>query len=335
MSLDQPQPSRASSVNVAAKNNHRNSAVYDRIGERIVYPTSGNVHVFDKTRNQVEVFHEHDSTVLAICASSSLIATADENTIWIWDPLTNSEIAMLTHRSQQHISSISFSPDGGSLVAVCSGGLFVWMAQSGDWSASKLAYQALSGRDKVHFVLFDVGKRNFVVSGGRKHVNFWTESNATLTVKKGLLSEMCINDTFTCGVSVNKTMLITGTKSGSLVFWEENVIVKEVPAHNGSVMALRACPEGFISGCAQGVVILWSIAKLEKIASYNISSSPIGSIDMIAHSHRSKTTKILIRTEAGDIYEVSCITGKVFLLRKLVDSETVISVEPNPIGTSG
>jgi WD40 repeat protein len=291
--------------------------------------------VFEKATNHVEVFHEHDSTVLAICASISLIATADENTIRIWEPQTNIEIVMLTHKSQQHISSISFSPDGRSLVAVSSGGLFVWMAQSGDWSATKLAYQTLSGRDKVHFALFDVGKRNFIVSGGRKHVYFWTESNATLTVKKGLLSEMCINDTFTCGVSVNKTMLITGTKSGSLVFWEENVIVKEVPAHNGSVMALRACPEGFISGCTQGVVILWSIAKLEKIASYNISSSPIGSIDMIAHSHRSKTTKILIRTEAGDIYEVSCITGKVFLLRKLVDSETVISVEPNPIGTSG
>ena len=71
---------------------------------------------------------------------------------------------------------------------------------------------------------------------------------------------------------------------------------------------------------------------MKKVASYNIASSPIGSIDMIAHSYRSKTTKILIRTEAGDIYEVSCVTGKVFLLRKLVDSEAVISVEPNPIG---
>ena len=332
VSLDQPQPSRASSVN--SDKLICNSAMYDQIGERIVYPTSGNVHVFDKTTNHVEVFHMHDSTVLAICASKSIIATADENTIRIWDPQTNTEIVMLTNKSQQHISSISFSPDGRSLVAVSLGGLFVWMAQSGDWSASKLAYQTLSGRNKVHFALFDVGKTNFIVSGGRKHVNFWTERNATLTVRKGLLSETCINDTFTCGVSVNEKMLITGSKSGSLVFWEENVIVKGVPAHNGSVTSLRACPEGFISGCAHGVVILWSIGavKHEKVASYNIASSPIGSIDMIAHSHRSKTTKILIRTEAGDIYEVSCVTGKVFLLRTLVDSEAVIYVEPNPIG---
>ena len=100
--------------------------------------------------------------------------------------------------------------------------------------------------------------------------------------------------------------------SGSFVIWEETKIVKEIQAHNDCVMSLRACPEGFISGCAQGVVILWS-ANLQKVASYDVfaksTSSPIGSIDMISHSNRYETTKILVRTESGDIIsEISCVT---------------------------
>jgi microtubule-associated protein-like 6 len=310
------------------------SALYDLVDQRVMYPLLGNVEVFDKRRHDTDVpiesFRKHDATVVAICASNSrlLVATADEKTIRLWDPQTHVEVATLSHERQRNISSLSFSSDDMKVVSASSGGLFVWIAMNGDWSDARLAFHTLAGREKVNFALFDAG-RNSIVSGGRRHVNFWSERHSTL-----VLSKNCINETFVCGVSVNEKLLITGTMSGSFVIWEETKIVKEIQAHNGCVTSLRACPEGFISGCAKGVVILWSV-NLQKVASYDVfaksTSSPIGSIDMISHSNRYETTKILVRTESGDIYEISCVTGKVFLLCKIGSSEAAPSAEPNPI----
>ena len=300
------------------------SALYDLVDQRVIYPSSGNVQVFDKGRHDTDVpiesFRKHNATVVAICTSNSRR-----------DPRTSVEFATCIH--QQNISSLSFSSDDMKVVSASSGGLFVWIAMNGNWSDARLAFHTLAGREKVDFVLFDAGRNN-IVSGGRRHVNFWSERHSTLHLSKGVLSKNCINQRFVCGVSVNEKLLITGTKSGSFAIWEKTKIVKEIQAHNDCVMSLRACPEGFISGCAQGVVILWS-ANLQKVASYEVfaksSSSPIGFIDMISHSNRYETTKMLVRTESGDIYEISCVTGKVFLLCKIGSSEAAPSAEPNPI----
>jgi WD40 repeat protein len=315
------------------------SALYDLNDERVIYPLSGNVEVFDKRRHAtdipVESFQKHDATVVALCISNSrlLVATADIKTIRIWDPQTCAEIATLSNERQRNISSLSFSFDDMKVLSVSSGGLFLWMAINGDWSDTRLAFHTLAGREKVHFALFDAGRNN-IVSGGRRHVNFWSERHSTLVLSKGVLSENCIHETFVCGVSVNESLLITGTRSGSFVIWKETKIVEEIKAHNDCVVSLCACPEGFISGCAKGVIILWS-ANLQKVASYDVfaksTSSPIGSIDMISHSNRCETTKILVRTESRDIYEISCVTGWVSLLCKIGSSQAAPYAEPNPI----
>ncbi|KAL3794334.1 hypothetical protein ACHAW5_009894 [Stephanodiscus triporus] len=316
------------------------SALYDLVDQRVIYPLSGNVEVFDKRRHaatvHVESFQKHDATVVAICSSNSrlFLATADVKTIRVWDPRTFVEVATLSNERQKNISSLSFSSDDVKIVAVSSGGLFVWLAVNGDWSDTKLAFHTLAGREKVHFALFDLGGN--IVSGGRRHVNFWSEnqSTSTLVLSKGVLSERCISETFVCGVSVNDTLFVTGTKSGSFVIWKEMKSVKEIQAHNDCVTSLRVCLEGFISGCAKGIVILWS-ANLQKVASYDVATkstySPIGSIDVIAHSNRCVTTKILIRTESREIYEISCVTGKISLLCKIGSSQAYPSVEPSCI----
>jgi WD40 repeat protein len=315
------------------------SALYDLVDQRVIYPLSGNVEVFDKRRHATDVpiesFRKHDATVVAICTSNSrlLVATADEKTIRLWYSQTSAEIAMLSHERQRNISAVSFSSDDMKVVSASWGGLFIWIAMNGDWSDARLAFHTLAGREKVNFALFDAGRNN-IVSGGRRHVHFWSERHSMLALSKGVLSKNCIDETFVCGVSVNDKLLITGTKSGSFVIWEETKIVNEIQAHNDCVMSLRACPEGFISGCTKGVVILWS-ANLQKVASYDVfaksTSSPIGSIDMISHSNRCETTKILIRNKSGDIYEISCMTGKVSLLCEIGSSQAAPSAEPNPI----
>ncbi len=210
---------------------------------------------------------------------------------------------------------------------------YLWMANNGDWSDTRLAFHTLAGREKVHFALFDAGRNN-IVSRGRRHVSFWPERHSTLVLSKGVLSENCIHEAFVCGVLVNESLLITRTKSCLFDIWKEMKIVEEIKAHNDCVVSLWACPEGFISVCAKGIVILWS-ANLQKVASNDVfaksTSSPIGTIDMISHSNRCETTKMLILTESRDICETSCVTGIVSLLCKIGLNQPAPYAEPNPI----
>ncbi|KAL9191598.1 hypothetical protein ACHAXT_001304 [Thalassiosira profunda] len=300
------------------------SAVYDQTGQ-VVYPSSGNCIVFDKKQNCHEPqqsFQQHESTVTAICSSHSkqLLASGDATGVRVWDSQTCTEVAKLSDDRQQQISVLSFSPDDAKLVSVGSNGLSqqticVWATLTGDWKDAHLAFHTLAGHEKVHFCLFDTNQS--LVSGGSRNVNFWSEQNSTLVVSKGVLSQQCISDIFTCGAAMDDK-LVTGTASGSLVVWEAKKIMQELPqAHNASVLSICACPEGVVSGCEEGVVVLWS-KSLQKVAAFDTTtSSPsppqpaICSIDITAHTSRRSTARILVRTRSGDILEVSCVTGAI------------------------
>ncbi|KAL7536887.1 hypothetical protein ACHAXR_007473 [Thalassiosira sp. AJA248-18] len=322
------------------------SAVYDLVGQ-IIYPTSGICVIFDKKRNchaKMDSFQKHEATVSTICTSHSrqLLASSDEKTIRVWDSQTCTEVVMLSDDLQQLVSVLSFSPNDAQLVSVSSDGqnqiICVWQTLNGEWNDAYLGFHTLAGREKVHFCMFITidANQTHLVSGGRKHVNFWTEQNSTLVLSKGVLSKQCIHDTFLCGVPVDEK-IVTGTNSGSFVVWEDKKMVKEIQEHDESVSSLCACPEGLISGCAKGIVILWS-KTLQKVASFDVassSSSPllsrIFSIDITPHTNRSSTMKILVRTQSGEILEISCVTGNIISLVGECDrSDQVPTVALNP-----
>ena len=278
----------------------------------------------------------HESSISAISISNSrqIMASGDINTVRIWDAQACTEISTLTAEGCQ---VLSFSPDDMKLVSVGwddtgkQQTICVWMTQNGQWNDAYLALRALAGHDRVHFATFDTN-HSYLVTGGRQHVNFWSEKHNTLSISnKGALSEKCINDSFVCGISVeNNNKLIAGTNSGTFVVWEEKKIVAEVKAHNGCVMSLCACPEGFISGCTKGIAILWS-TSMQKIASFDvttISTSPIiCSLDTLSHPFKPLTTAILLRTQSDDILEISSVTGNISLLCRS-GSEIIPSVAP-------
>jgi len=344
------------------------SALYDFVGQ-IIYPSSGNCVIFDKRRQtrprhderDVETLEasvdsglglsrqdshdsfQHEATVSAICTSHSrqLMASSHDETIRLWDSQCSEVATILSDDHQQHnVSILSFSPDDTKLVSVSSDGhnqiICVWMTLNGEWNDAHLHLQTLAGHEKVYFCHFTATNQAHLVSGGSHHVNFWSERHSTLGVSKH-----SHQDTLSCGVSVHET-LITGTKSGALVVWEEQKIVKEVQAHNDGVLSLCACPEGFVSGCCKGVVILWS-NTLQKVASFDVAqSSPsslqsaICSIDITPHLNGSSTMKILVRTRYGEIFEISCLAEQVYLLCTAgcehVDmNRGVSSVSPCPV----
>jgi len=322
-----------------------NSVLYDESGDKIIYPSSGNCIVFDKRTNQVVDSFPHKTTVSSICSSHSrqLIVSGDTNAIKIWDAKTCKQVAILSDDrcQQRNISILSFSLDDKKLVSVgTSNGhdqtICIYMTQSGEWNDAQLIYHSLAGHDKIHFAIFDTNK-SLLVTGG-KQVNFWSEQStglSTLDITKGVLSQNSTSDTFNCGISLDNK-LITGTSCGSFVIWEDKKIVQEDQAHIGSIVTLCKSPEGFISSCSKGIIILWSSANIQKLASFDIASSQspsqlqlpaICSIDVFSNTSHSSTMKIVARMESDDILEVSTVTGSISLLVKGSGYEEVPTVE--------
>lgn len=328
-----PAYSGGSSATSSSDEMECHAALYNMFGQQIIYPSSGTCLIFDTRLNpgdqQMVSFQKHDATVAAICSSSSrqLVASADSNSIRIWQSQTRKEVATLTFERQQCVTLLSFSSDDMKLVCLCSGGLFVWMTMNGDWNEAHLALHTLVGREKVHFALYDTSQ-TFIVSGGRGHVNFWTEQHSTLALSKAVLPKNLEDETFLCGIAVNDK-IVTGTSSGSIVIWQGSKVVQDIQAYDVGVTSLCACPEGFISGSAAGTVILLS-SSLQKVSSFDtaeLPSSPIRSLDMFPSLKRTVTMKVLVRSEAGDIYEISCVTGNVSLLCKLRSNDIPTAVE--------
>ena len=306
-----------------------NSVLYDSSGDKLIYTSSGNCVVFDKQTNQEVDSFPHETTVSAICHSRQLIASGDRKAIKIWDAQTCKQVAMLfdDRCQQRNISILSFSADDKKLLSVgTSNGhdqtICIYMTQSGEWKDAQLIHHSLAGQDKIHFAVFDTNK-SLLVTGGKQHVNFWSEHTtglSTLDVTRGDLSQNCTSDTsFNCGVS-SDNKLITGTNSGSFVIWADKKIVQEVHAHSGSIVALSKCPEGFISACSKGIIILWSSANIQKLASFDIAtqspSKTICSIDVFSNTSNSSTVNILARMESDDILEISIVSGSISLLVK-------------------
>ena len=127
--------------------------------------------------------------------------------------------------------------------------------------------------------------------------------------------------------------MIAGTSNGTLVVWEEGKFAEEIQAHSGKVQSLCACPEGFVSGCDEGLLILWSLrdanggrqASLQKITVFDIANAclqpAICSIDITPHLSGHSTTMFLVRTQGGTILEVSGTTGTISKLLNCVDGD--------------
>ena len=307
------------------------SAVYDSNGQ-VVYSSSGNCIVLDRRKHDKEAqdsFQKHDTTVTALCTSHSrqLLASSDARTVRVWDSRTCTEVALLEDERQLNVAMLVFSSDDKQLLSISSGEskqvICVWTTLSGRWDEAHLGFQTLAGREKVHFCNFlkSGTQRIQIVSGGDQHVNFWSEQSSTLVVSKGSLPDQCANYKFLCQAIMNGD-LITGTDNGSLLVWQEKTVEKEIQAHNESVVSLRTCPEGLVSGCAKGSIIIWS-NTLQKVTAFDITgSSPspaICSIDFTPHLNGKSTVKILARTQAGAVFEISCITGNITTLTGGVD----------------
>ena len=193
-------------------------ALYNFSGQRVIHPSSGNCVVFDRLMNCRDSFQSHETTVMALCTSSSrqLLASSDAEVIRVWDSQTCTEVAMLIDDRHQKISTLSFSPDDTKLVCLSSDEhkqiICVWITLNGEWSRAFLAFHTLAGPEKVNFTFFNATQNDNLTL-----VSFWLEQHSTLVVTKGALSKECAKETFVCSVPLHNKLLVMGTKSGLLI----------------------------------------------------------------------------------------------------------------------
>ena len=299
-----------------------NSCMYDSTGD-IVYPTSSICALFDKNTNRQTSFQQHETLISAICCTRSrrIVASGDlgsNSKIRLWDSQTCTQICKLSSPREAGVSLLSFSSDDKRLVSTdeCRR-IYVWKTLNGEWNDAFLYVEALGGHDQIYFTHFTAfaSSTNYLITGGKNHINFWSEKNSNLLLSKGVLSKEYSDETFTCAATVDEKIVV-GTTCGSFIIFENKKIAKDIKAHNDGVLCLCACPEGIISGSLDNTVTVWTKA-LQKIGSFEVSSSvspfdkAVCALDFQSDLHGASTTKILVGTRSSNIYEISRTTGHV------------------------
>jgi len=319
-----------------------NSCHYDASGE-IVYPISSTCVLYSSNLNQQSLFQKHNSQVSVIGISNSrrfvLSGEVGSPRILVWDSQTGVNIALLSNSNAVGVSQATFSPDDRSIACICADGynrIFIWKTLNGFWNDAFLCSEALAGVERVYFACFAdfTSQENSLITGGKNHVHFWEEKDGALVLSKGILPEKSANATFLCGVNVDGK-LVTGTACGSLVLFEKHEAMKAIKAHNDSVLALKHCPEGLVSGGIDGYVTVWSMS-FQKMSSFQVSSSlsrlsrAVCSLDIQIDTRGKSTKNILAGTGCGYICEISKVTGRIYPLIDNHDGK-VNAVVFNPI----
>jgi WD40 repeat protein len=289
------------------------SAWYDGTGN-VVYSVSNLVVKYDRKANHQHYFSQHEALISALCMSNTkkLVASAS-GSIHVWDQETGTQLVELPIVYSGHVVSyLTFSKDGTRLAsishdvdrnfAIC---VFV---TNGAWNDGILQARSLAGHSSIYFGVFT---QSHLVTGGAYHLNFWTEGQSSL-----IPAQQSVDDLHICALSVDEK-LVTGTRSGLLVLWEDQSMYKVTKAHSGSVLTLSACPEGLVSAGSDGVVIIWSKLR-QKIASFEVRSSSrsihqraLCSLDVFPSLSGDSTTRILVGTRSSEVNEISLTTGAI------------------------
>ena len=180
-----------------------------------------------------------------------------------------------------------------------------------DWAKRVCLFASAATEQTVLDVRF-VRDEDFA-SCGVDHVHFWSRHGRTFRRQRGLLGKKTSKQPLLCVAGFGESV-ITGAISGNLLVWEGRNCVRAIKAHSGAVTALHVVSRegelglGLASGSTDGKVQLWS-SSLEVGATFDIAS--LGGISRIVHSlcWDVINSKILVATQAAEVYEISALEG--------------------------
>ena len=184
--------------------------------------------------------HDDDIVCLTMDTSGRFVASGQMQSehqrkvnpaVKVWDADSCREICTLGGFHKRSVTCVAFSPDCKRIVSVGNDddhSVALWETQSGTWEDGKSVASARGDKSTVLFACFtpSAGKGVVFVTGGVRHVRFWSLAGRSLKSKlgkgkskKGPLTQLC--GCYVGDVSSNSPdwRIVTGDASGMLNVW--------------------------------------------------------------------------------------------------------------------
>ncbi|KAG3029619.1 Echinoderm microtubule-associated protein-like 6 [Phytophthora cactorum] len=282
--------------------------VYNALDE-IVYHTAAVGIIYDSTNHlqRHHIGHNDDIISFALCdAKRNLIATGERGkkpALRVWDAHTGELRCEMKEFHSRGILSLAFSSDSTRLVSVGDDddhSLAVWGdASNGSWTLAKLLATGKGDKAVNRFASFGASA-DTIITGGVKHVLFWSVQGKTIVSKKGIVGKKGTLQTFPTGCNFGGDF-VTGTAGGELYVWRGNDLSRTVKAHDGDVRVV-----------ANGRVVMWNSAY-QSLKCFDLGAMNVGSFGRGINSVFLNSTgrKLLVGTCCSDIIEIDVASGGV------------------------
>lgn len=315
----------------------RQNLVYNDRDE-IVYHTAAVGVIYDPVAHLQRHHLCHNDDILSFTMSSisrGVVATGERGkkpVVRLWDAHSGELRCELKGFHSRGVVSLAFSADMKLLVSVGDDddhSVALWEdASNGSWTLAKLRATAKGDKGVNHFASF-FGSGGAVVTGGAKHVLFWSTEGKTLVSKRGRVGKRGTLQVFPCGCTFGDEF-VTGTASGELYVWRGEEVSKIVKAHDGEVsvvyshgseLSVAVAGKGtqtqqqqilLLSGGKDGKVLMWN-ASYQSLKCFDLAAMNAGCLLRAICSVflSASGQKLLVGTKSSDIVEVDVSSGVV------------------------
>jgi microtubule-associated protein-like 6 len=297
--------------------------------DEVVYHTAAVGIIYDSVNHlqKHHVGHNDDIISFALCdAKRNLIATGERGkkpAVRVWDAHTGEMRCEMKEFHTRGILSLAFSSDSARLVSVGDDddhSLAVWSdASNGSWTLAKLLATSKGDKAVNHFACFGPNA-DTIITGGVKHVLFWSVQGKTLASKKGVVGKKGTLQTFPTGCNFGGDF-VTGTAGGELYVWRGSDLSRIVKAHQGEVRVVSSTSSTdnpavnssvLLSGGKDGRVVMWN-STYQSLKSFDLEAMHVGSFGRVINSVFLNSTgkKLLVGTCCSDIIEIDVTSGGV------------------------
>lgn len=302
--------------------------VYNSYGE-IVYHTAAVGIIYDQQNHlqKHHLYHNDDIMSFAFArVARDVVATGERGkkpVIRVWDAHTGELRTEMTGFHARGVVSLAFSSNMKYLVSVGDDdyhSVALWEDTSnGSWTAAKLVATAKGDGGVNHFACFS-NSDSTIITGGEKHVLFWSIEGKTMVSKKGKVGKKGTVQNFPCGCEFMDNF-VTGTAGGDLYVWRGDEVSKIIKAHEGesrvvyshfSAPSEKQAAPLLLSGGKDGKIQMWN-SSFQSLKCFDIGGMNSGCLNKAVRSVFMTTNgqKLLIGTASSDIIEVEVANGSI------------------------
>jgi WD40 repeat protein len=237
-----------------------------------------------------ELLEAYDSPANSVAFSpdGSLLASAENRTVRLWDPYTKTQRSVMVRHTDQ-VLCVAISSDGLRVASGdFSGAVWIWEAVPDEsqitngirlyvgnaasiWEATAVAFHPDG-------TLLATGNRDISSNDAKATVQLWDA--ATGTQKKVFTSDSA--GISSVAFSPDGTIIAAGNDDGTVQLWNVNTSEKltKLRGHVGAVNDIAFSPDGsiLVSAGADGTLRLWNVSTGEERASWIDHAGAVSSI---------------------------------------------------------